>query len=138
MSRIDFYIAKKHDFLKLACLVTDKIYRLDLRCYIHTESEQQAKQIDDLLWTFQQNNFLPHELYSPTESQTAPILIGYAQQPELDFEVLVNLTKAVPVFFNQFKRVAEIVGEDESQKQIARSRYLYYKENGYELYSHDM
>ena len=138
MTRIDFYIAQRYQFVPLACLVIEKAYKLENTCYIHTESQQQAAMIDEQLWTFKQNSFLPHELYDAESDQDAAILIGYNQQPGREFDVLINLTEEVPVFFNRFTRVAEIVGTEEAPKKIARARYKYYRENGYELYNHSM
>ena len=56
MTQVDFYVLKDDSALnrvQFACRLADKAYRLGHRVYIHTESAQQTRQLDDLLWTFQ-------------------------------------------------------------------------------------
>ena len=42
----------------------------------------------------------------------------------------------MPEFVPKFERIVEIVGGDENNKQYARQRYRYYKDNAYEIHDH--
>ncbi len=140
MTRIDFYILPDNASSSrplLACRLADKAYRLGHCVYIHTESQEQAAYMDDLLWTFSQGSFLPHALVGAT-GEPSPILIGHDAAPLASTNVLINLAGSVPSFFDRFERVAEIVDQSDAQKQVARERYRFYRDRGYALQSHNV
>ena len=65
-------------------------------------------------------------------------MIGYQELiPEIH-DVLLNLTDEVPLFFSQFDRVAEFVDADENSRSLARSRFKFYKDRGYDLTTHEL
>jgi DNA polymerase-3 subunit chi len=142
MTRIDFYILSERagDRLLFTCRLADKIYTQGHALYIHTASQEQAVQLDELLWTFSPGNFLPHDLHQPAHG--APIQIGYADNPFTDTDaagdgqVLINLADHVPLFFSRYARVAEIVDPHEARKAAGRERFRFYRERGYALESH--
>ncbi len=144
MTRIDFYLLSDAATVNrslFTCRLADKIYTMGHRLYIHTASHEQAAELDGLLWTFSAG-FLPHDLYDAEPDANTPIQIGYSDNPSLthsadpDKEVLINLTATVPSFFSRFSRVAEIVDQDEVNKQKARERFRFYRDRGYTLESH--
>ena len=95
--------------------------------------------LDDLLWTFRQNSFLPHGQYGCDEQEDCAIVIGHqSDAPHIGKDVLINLATDVPLFFSQFERVAEMINEDDSQKQHGRDRYRFYRDRGYELNTHQL
>ncbi|MEA2080825.1 MAG: DNA polymerase III subunit chi, partial [Pseudomonadota bacterium] len=66
MTQVDFYLLQDdsaQNRISFACRLADKAYRLGNRVFIHTESAEQSRRLDDLLWTFQQNSFVPHAIY---------------------------------------------------------------------------
>ncbi|MEW6353369.1 MAG: DNA polymerase III subunit chi [Pseudomonadota bacterium] len=144
MTRIDFYILPENaaDRFLFTCRLADKIYNKGHRLYIHTESQDHAVQLDELLWTFSQGNFLPHGICHTCLDADLPIHIGYHAEPPMSdadvggVNVLINLSSAVPLFFSRFARVAEIVGGDADVRQSARERFRFYRDRGYTLESH--
>ena len=141
MTRIDFYILQDSQpdaRALLTCRLTEKAFRQGHQVYINTESGQQLKKLDDMLWTFRDGSFLPHGLYAATADSDHPVLLGHAVNPEGPSDVLVNLSNDVPAFFSRFNRVAELVGGDEAQRASARERYRFYKDRGYTLDSHKL
>mgnify|MGYP000679939296 FL=1 len=141
MTQIDFYLVlgeSVENRLRFACRLTDKAYRLGNRVFIHTESAQQTRLLDDLLWTFQQNSFVPHSLYQDTGETPAPVLLAHDAEPDAGSQVLINLAPEVPLFFSRFERVAELVDENDSVRRSGRSRYTFYKERGYPLRTHEI
>jgi DNA polymerase III subunit chi len=141
MTRVDFYILQdsradaRHQF---TCKLAEKAYKQGHKVYINTASDQQLKQLDELLWTFRDGSFLPHERYSAGEHGEQPILLGHGIEPDGPDDVLVNLADDIPVFFSRFKRVAELVGGDDAQRESARDRYRFYKDRGYTLSTHKL
>lgn len=141
MPRVDFYLlddAAPKGVALLACRLTEKAFLLGHRIYLRTASTEQTQELDDLLWTFKQNAFLPHQPYSPDQTLQVPILLGHAQEPEDAGEVLINLSASLPVRYAQYARVAEVVGPDEPQRQLARERFRAYRESGCEMNTHHL
>jgi len=136
---VSFYIleqAAAENHLLFTCRLAEKIYTQGQRLYIHSKSEQQAAQLDDLLWSFRQGSFIPHGLYKTPLQEDLPIHIGCYAEPEAGLDVLINLCQEVPVFFSRFPRVAEIVEPGEPGKQAGRERFRFYRDRGYTLESH--
>ena len=133
MTRIDFYQVEG-DEQNFACRLIEKVYRLGHQIYVHTQDESQAEAIDQHLWTFKEEAFVPHALNS--EDLRAPVKIGHDHEPSEHQDVLVNLSGVIPDFFSRFERVAEVVPVDENSRQAARENYAYYKERGYVLNYH--
>lgn len=137
MTRIDFYqIESDETTLYFTCRLIETIYRQGRKVYVHAESKQQAQQLDDLLWTFRADRFIPHSLHA--HSNRAPILIGYGVDPDCHKEVLINLCGDVPDFFSQFDRVTEVVPKDKEKRRTARNSYKFYQERGYPLQYHNI
>lgn len=144
MTRVDFYILDNDDANgreQLACRIAEKAYRLGHGVYIHTQSPQQAQQMDQLLWTFKQNSFVPHGIVGDSPDPTAPILIGCQGEPDTQHpprDVLINLDNDVPLFFSSFERVAELIDGKPEHKASGRERFRFYRDRGYTLETHQM
>lgn len=144
MTQVDFYIlASDSDEarLALACKIVDKATQLDHHVFIHSSSDGEAQQLDELLWTFSQGSFIPHrvvrgEVASPP---LEPVLIGVNQQPAPGrWNVLINLAAEVPEFFSQYERVAEVVDANPVRREQSRERYRFYRDRGYKLNTHQV
>jgi|TARA_B110000091_G_scaffold157973_1_gene168312 DNA polymerase-3 subunit chi len=135
LTRIDFYQTSgdEHAF---ACRLIDMVYRKGHQIYVHTSTEEQAKTLNEQLWTFKEDSFVPHSLHS--EAMDVPIKIGFDHEPEEHQDVLINLSGQIPHFFSRFDRVAEIVPVDQNSRKSARENYAYYKERGYVLNYHEI
>jgi len=141
MTEVDFYILKDkapQAGMQFACRLAEKIFKDGHQVYIKTTSGQQLKQLDDLLWTFRQGSFLPHAVCTSNEPEATPILLGHAIEPEGPSDVLVNLAEDIPAFFSRFSRVTELVSGDDTQREMARTRYKFYKDRGYTVRSHQL
>jgi DNA polymerase-3 subunit chi len=140
MTRIDFYLLGSGDprsRLVTACRLIEKAFRQGHKVYLHTASEEETRILDDLLWTFRQGSFVPHELH-PGASAEAPVIIGHGSAPETMADVLVNLSPEVPAGFDRFARLAELIDQDEAVKRAGRRRYKIYQEQGHEIQTHHL
>ena len=141
MTQVDFYVLPGDSVknrVHFACRLADKAYRLGHRVFIHTESPEQTRQLDDLLWTFQQNSFVPHSVYQDAGDTPPPVLLAHDVEPDASIQVLINLAAEVPLFFSRFERVAELVNDNADIRQQGRGRYSFYKERGYPLRTHEI
>ncbi len=141
MTQVDFYILadpSTRSRMHFACRIADKAWRLGNSVFIHTGSAEQTHELDKLLWTFQQNSFVPHASCEEDTAAEAPVLLSHRLEPDASRQVLINLAADVPLFFSRFERVAELVNQDPAIRQQGRSRYSFYKQRGYELKTHEI
>ncbi len=138
MPTIDFYLVSEpavENCYSFICKLIDKAYQQQCSVYIHTNSTAETATLDDLLWIFRDDAFIPHSLAGPGSSPEK-IQIGNDTKPEKINDVLINLTSKVPAFFNQFQRVLEIVPQN--QKEYGRKKFRVYRDQECEITTHDL
>lgn len=132
MTRIDFYQLDpvRHRYDQVICQLCQKAWDTRQPTLLLTQHAEQSQQLDQRLWTFSEDSFVPHDCEESDDFVT-PILIQDNPDPAGDRQLLINLSATVPTWFAQFERVIELVTED--NKAQARKHYSYYKERGYPL-----
>ncbi|MGH8398003.1 MAG: DNA polymerase III subunit chi [Gammaproteobacteria bacterium] len=139
MTQIDYYIlpdTTPRGRTLFTCKLAEKAFGLGHRSFVHLASEIEARELDDLMWTFRDRSFLPHCLAG--QETPAPICLGFGQEPAKDFHLLINLSSEVPRFFSRFERVAEVLDADAQIRDLGRERFRYYKDRGYPLETHKL
>ena len=137
MAQVDFYVLDKfdeHSRYTLARKLADKAWRLENTIHIHTMSQADAERLDELLWTFRDGSFVPHELVS--SGNPAPVSIGYDSNTIESRDLLINLCDEIPAFADTFPRIAELVTSEENCRQKSRERYAIYRDQGHTLEMH--
>jgi DNA polymerase-3 subunit chi len=143
--QVDFYILEatsEREWLRTACRLAEKAWHKGHRVFIHSDSTQTARSLDDMLWTYRQDSFVPHALYGDRLDVHAqslePVLVGDGSaQPEA-IDVLINLAEGVPAFVENSKRIAEIVAGGEAARRAGRIRYREYRQRGFPIQQHDL
>ena len=138
MARADFYILNgKTTASRFSCFIANKAWTQGNSIYIFTRDPDEARKIDDLLWTFQDISFLPHALIDNYEDNV-PVIIGWSSTTPPQADVLINLTDSIPEGIDGFKRVIAIVAEDKIQREQGRERYKAYRKLGFEIFNHEI
>ncbi|HCU67594.1 MAG TPA: DNA polymerase III subunit chi [Rheinheimera sp.] len=121
--------AKGNNQLLLACQLCAAMYRQNLKVFVYCANQQDAEQVDEVLWQFDAHSFVPHNLVGEGPARGAPVEISWLP-PKNNRQVLINLTAAVPAFANRFSQIIEFVPAAESDKDIARQKYKHYRQLG--------
>jgi DNA polymerase III subunit chi len=142
MARVDFYLlaaAGEPSRELFACRLAEKVYRLEQSVHIHTADPQQASHLDDLLWTFRDGSFVPHQVVEHGDGPVeAPVTIGCSVQALRTADLLINLSDDRVDASSAFPRLAEIVTSDEERKQRSRRLFAEYRSQGHDLETHDI
>lgn len=142
MTDIDFYILsaqQDEQRLDFACRLIEKAYRSRCKVYIHFNNEAEAKAFDELLWSFRDSSFIPHGLIGSQKlEENCPIHLGYGELQPPNFDVMVNLATEIPSTVARYKRVLEVVIQQDDVLAATRNHYRYYKERGYPINNIDM
>ncbi len=116
--------------LKVACRLAEKAYLASQRALIwHTDRTELAA-LDDLLWTFADGSFVPHEWLTSNAAAAAPVLLSAGPAPAETFDFVVNLAAEPPPFLHLTRRIAEIIDGDEGRRRAGRVRFKAYRELG--------
>ncbi len=143
MTRIDFYIldnnthqAREH----FACRLIEKVQLQGHAIFVQSSNAQHAKLLDDLLWSFKPESFVPHARSDSAIAKSCSVVIASEQienQENDNNDVLINFNPTVPNSFSHYNRVVEIVNkQDDSSTDDGRARYKYYQDRGYKIESH--
>jgi DNA polymerase-3 subunit chi len=133
---VDFYVLASTDAkerLRLACRLAEKAYLSSAHVLVWSDDATELSAFDDLLWTFADRSFVPHEPYQePEQWQEVPVLLSGPNDPAPDrpFSVLLNLGGVVPGCAGQAERILEIIDADENRRQAGRARFRSYRERG--------
>lgn len=139
MTNIDFYVLPSNQNaarLQFACRLAYKAWSQNRQVYLHCANEAEAEQMDELLWSFRPDSFLPHSLHQAQPNDA--VVCGWEDDPTPHHDLLINLTNAAPAFFSQFNRLAEILIDHEPVIVPGRERYRFYGKRGYPLKYHQI
>ncbi len=137
MTQIDFY-THVEDKMRTACRLAAKAFGQGMRVMVCCPDADTARRFDRVLWTTPAISFIPHCFASDTLAPVTPIIVDYDGAEPLHDQVLLNLHSEWPPLFSRFQRLIEIVSLDEEDRRIARERYKFYRDRGYEIRTHDL
>lgn len=133
MTRVDFH-SKVPDKLLYACRLVRKACAGDMRVVVFAQDRTQLEALDEALWTFSEQDFLPHVMAGDElAAQTPVILTDDAEATLPHHQILINLSGATPAHFARFERLFEVISTDEDDLAAGRERYRQYQQRGYPL-----
>lgn len=139
--RADFYLIAKPRFLgeplRLVCELARKAYEANLPTLILARDTAQAEELDDLLWAFDDDAYLPHQIAGQDEDdEVTPILIAAPGFDAPSRPLVINLRDNC--WLGACDRVLEVVPADPSAREPLRERWKQYKALGFQLNKYDM
>jgi DNA polymerase-3 subunit chi len=136
MPSINFYVLSDtapDAHLRHACRLAEQAAEEGKRVFIRMAHDGDIKRMDDLLWTFGERSFLPHEVArgATPSHEKIRVLIGIEPPPAFR-DVVINLHTAIPAEVHSLPSIVELVPADEGLKRAARSRFKAYRDAGHE------
>lgn len=132
--RVEFYVlsgTEERARLKLGCRIAEQAYLAGQRVFVWFDEPACLERFDELLWTFADRSFVPHELYTQAQQwQDTPVLLGCGTQPQQSYDVLVNLGSEIPAAASYAARIAELIDADEQRRRAGRNRFRQYRDQG--------
>jgi DNA polymerase-3 subunit chi len=133
MTRVDFH-SKVPDKLLYACRLVRKARAADMRVVIFTRDRQQLDALDEALWTFSEQDFLPHVTADDALAPQTPVILTDDAEATLPHhQILINVSGETPAHFARFERMFEVISIDEDDLAAGRERYRQYQQRGYPL-----
>lgn len=136
MTEIRFYHMERSQLENTLPMLLTKALERNHRILIKTPNPQQSKKLNDWLWTFDANSFLPHGMAADDFAQEQPILISDSENDNTPnaADVLILTEGQVADNLKDFALVCEMLdGRDPSQVEAARTRWKSYKNQEFEV-----
>ena len=133
MTRIEFYILpdpSPQERLRTACQLALKAWRQGMPVFIRGSDLAQCELLDQLLWQFRTDTFVPHNLYA--EAPEAPVVIGMDEAPAQASGLLLNLAPSIAPHLSQFQRIIEIINQQAELLEAGRENFRSYRQRGYD------
>jgi len=112
-----------------AALLCAQCYQQNQWVFVYCQNQADAELLDEVLWRFDPDQFVPHNLAGEGPSRGAPVEIS-CTPPRTGRAVLLNLADDIPAFYSRYQQVIEFVPFDEAEKAKARQRFKLYRQAG--------
>ncbi len=135
MSRIDFYHLKKKSLEEVLPILLQKAYTSGKRVLLKTNSET-VETLNTLLWTYNDESFLPHASKKDGFAEEQPIFItdDDINLNSADFLFLVNGSECDCAQASSFERVFNIFdGNSDPALKQARRLWKSFKDSNFEV-----
>lgn len=132
---VNFYILGGENFLQCfpaICPILEELYQQGNSLDVETESESAAEQFDQILWSFRDTSFVPHQLFQKN------IKIADLKNANAELLVKVNLYLPTSPQAVLHPRLLQIVPNTPTLLTVARDHYRYYQQQHYQMTSHKL
>ena len=134
MSRIDFYHLTRHSLEDVLPKLLNKAYTGGQRILVKASAEK-TETLNALLWTYDEESFLPHGTKKDGFADSQPIWITDDDNNANNARFLFLICGAESDNIEQYERVFNIFdGNNEEALLQARHLWKTYKDAGYELH----
>jgi DNA polymerase-3 subunit chi len=138
MPAVEFHtLAEASDALRLrgACALVERAFLAGERVLVWLEDAAALAAFDNVLWTFGDRSFVPHEPLAPDPAASeAPVqLTAAAVLPDAAigaFSTLLLLREQPESAALRFDRVLEVIDAEPQRRESGRARFRFYRERG--------
>ena len=120
--------------LRQACMLTEQAFLAGERVLVWLDGAEEMARFDDLLWSFGERSFVPHEpLGSDPAACEAPVQLHAGALPQHvgpAFYTLVTLREVPCPETLWFGKVIEVVDAEPACRNAGRARFRWYREQG--------
>lgn len=108
------------------CQIVQKYFSSEEKVLIFVSSSQAANYVDQLLWKYPEESFLPHQV---AESKTQERVAITTQSINVnEASILLNLSGVLCPIYSQFQKVYELMDKTDKEKlQLSKKRYEAYQ-----------
>jgi len=143
MTHVDFYILPDNQLAtaqRYVCKLAENNWQSGKRVLIQTDTAEESKQLDELLWNIQESSFIPHGVATlELTDQQQPILISHQKINDENFQSILNLSSRPSDINTENEiKIDEILNQDEQRKLSGRQNYKIYRDLGYTLKHHTL
>lgn len=140
MPRAEFYLIDQPRFrgdpLRLVCELARRAVDARRPTLVLARSAAQAETLDELLWAFDPDAFVPHQIAGDEDDDLTPVLIVPPGHTVPDRPLVINLRDDCAL--GEFEIVKEVVPADPTERDGARRRWREYQRRGCTVTKYDI
>jgi len=119
------------------CRAVEAVYGQRCRTYVWAASEPEARRLDDLLWTFREDSFVPHGLWQGEPGCDEPVAVGWKAGNPNAAGCLVLARDAAPAEVQAFPRIIDFAPVDLPDLRLsAQGRFRAFRAAGLQVTFH--
>ncbi len=122
--------------VRLICGYVQRAFEGGSSVAVYVPDHSEAQELDDSLWTFAQDAFIPHvRLEEATDPLTEPVVLFSGEPGDVRADLLVVSTDGeLPAWFERFPHLRDFaVLYDEPLRQASRARFAACRAAGYKM-----
>ena len=133
MTNIKFFFNVENK-IDLICSILPERLNRKRNSLIYCFNNIQLNLLSDQLWGNSLGSFFPHE--ENNHHHFSKIILSNKNIEWMD-DTIINISSQMIDGFNRYLNLFEIVSTDEEDKKLARIRFQYFKDRGYNIQSID-
>ena len=134
MTKVSFYHLLHTPIERSLPKLIERVLESGARAVIRTNSIERAEALNSVLWTFDQDSFVPHGTARDGNAALQPVWITPDEENPNGASVLVLTDGAESTEMGSYRRCLEMFdGRDEAAVADARRRWAAYKKASHEL-----
>ena len=132
MTEVRFYHLQKQTLDQALPLILEKVYQTGKRAHVRLVNEKEVNRMNDVLWTYRPESFLPHGCKKTGEAERQPIWLAHTNDNPNNAETLILTQGMTEDVMENYSLCCEMLdGRNDQAVQDARSRWKTYKDKGF-------
>lgn len=134
MARIGFYHLVRQPLEQVLPKLLEKALDSGARVVVLVGSEERLRFLDERLWTYADDSWLPHGSQASGDAPLQPVFLTTSEENPNGATILVACDGAQPHALDGWERCLDLFdGNDAEAVDAARRRWKTWKEQGHEL-----
>ena len=134
MTEIRFYHMERSNLEQTLPALVNKALQNGHKIIIKASNENDLEKLNEHLWTYNPNSFLPHGSAKDGHNAAQPVYLTIKDENPNEADVLILTQGAQSESLKDYKLVCEMLdGHNGEQIASARTRWKSYKEDGFEI-----
>ena len=132
---VNFIVLNEANKHRIVCEIVEKLYTAGKRTIVHVTEESEGQKLDQMMWSWKQNSFVPH-LYCNEVNQefTEPVIIAKSIIKTDRFDSLLLVQPADIKIIQTFDTVFDFAEKyDLALVKKSRERYKLYQQENFKL-----
>lgn len=137
--QVDFYLLADANLSAdhLACRLAMMAWERRQQVFVVGRDAEHLSKLDELMWQYPPDRFLPHAKVTDQNAQKAPVKMGTSADLKSAC-VVINLCPEAIEQAAKFERILEIVPFVKEQRDASRAKYKTYSQLGLKPQTHEI
>ncbi len=134
MTEVRFYHLRTKTPDRALPEILGKVLEQGRRAVVRTVDEKEAERLNEYLWTFDPESFLPHGTAKDGAAEDQPVWLTHTDENPNSADTLIVTGGASAGHVGDFRLCCEMLdGHDEAALKESRARWQSYREKGYNV-----